>query len=61
MTYIETSADHAFSAFLAGLTPSRVLRDRELRFSPAERKRQHFLRQKSHLKALERQTRKAVA
>ncbi len=47
MTYIEYPSDHAFTAFLASLTPSRVLRDRERQFSPAERKRQKFLRQKA--------------
>lgn len=59
--YIETEADHKFSAFLAGLTPSRVLRDRERQFSPAERKRQTFLRQKAHVEALVRQARKDAA
>ena len=59
--YIETQADHAFSAFLAALTPSRVLRDRELTFSKAERKRMVFLRQKSHVEALARQARKDAA
>lgn len=59
--YVEMAADHAFSAFLASLTPSRVLRDRELRFSHVERKRQAFLRQKSHLEALIRQERKDTA
>ena len=55
-TYVETPADHAFTAFLAALTPSRVLRDRERMFSPAERKRQTFLRQKA---AVEREARRA--
>lgn len=55
--YIETDADHKFSAFLANLNPSRVLRDRELNFSPTERKRQLFLRQKAHVEALARQAR----
>lgn len=47
MTYVELQSDHEQTAWLASLTPSRVLRDRELTFSPAERKRQRFLRQKS--------------
>ena len=49
MTYIETPADHAMTAFLAHLTPSRVLRDRERTFSKQERKRQQFLRQKAQV------------
>jgi hypothetical protein len=53
--YVESSADHAFSAFLAALTPSKVLRDRELTFSKSERKRMTFLRQKAHTEALARQ------
>lgn len=36
-------ADHAFTAFLAGLTPSRVLRERETSFSKVERKRKKYL------------------
>ena len=36
-------ADHAFTAFLAGLTPGRVLRDREVNFSKVERKRARYL------------------
>lgn len=47
--YVETDADHKFSAFLASLTPGRVLRDRELTFSPSERKRQRFLREQARL------------
>lgn len=35
--YVELPSDHAFSAFLAGLTPGRVLRDRERAFSRQER------------------------
>jgi len=41
--YVEGPADHAFTAFLAGLTPSRVLRERETAFSKVERKRKKFL------------------
>lgn len=47
MTYVETPADHAFTAFLAQLTPSLVLKDRERTFSKLERKRQKFLRDKA--------------
>jgi hypothetical protein len=47
MTYIETASDHLFTAWLATLTPSKVLRDRERTFSKTERKRQRFLREKS--------------
>lgn len=53
--YTEVDSDHAFSAFLASLTPGRVLRDRELTFSPAEKKLQKFLRQKAHVEALRKQ------
>lgn len=45
--YIETEPDHAMSAFLSQLTPSKVLRDRELTFTKEERKRQKFLREKA--------------
>ena len=47
MTYTETAADHAFTAFLSKLTPSKVLRDRELTFTKEERQRQKFLREKA--------------
>lgn len=43
MTYIELPADHDFTAFLASLTPSKVLRDREANFSRVERKRARYL------------------
>ena len=43
MTYIELESDHKFTAFLAGLTPGRVLRDREAGFSKVERKRARYL------------------
>lgn len=49
--YIETPSDHDFSAFLAGLTPSKVLRDLEP-MSRVERKRLAFLREKAHVEAL---------
>lgn len=45
--YVETPADHSFTAFLASITPAKALRDRELTFSREERKRQTFLRQKA--------------
>lgn len=54
--YVETWADHALTAFLARCTPSRVLRDRAAMFSPAERKRQAFLREKA---AVEREVLRA--
>lgn len=44
--YVETEADHAFTAFLAALTPGKVQRDRSAMFSPSERKRAAFLKQK---------------
>ena len=47
MTYIETAADHAFTAFLSKLTPSKVLRDRELTFTKEEKQRHKFLREKA--------------
>jgi hypothetical protein len=43
MSYIESSADHAFTAFLSSLTPSKVLRDRSAMFTRVERKRERFL------------------
>jgi len=49
MTYTETAADHAFTAFLAHLTPGRVLRDRGNNFSKPERKRAIYLREKTTL------------
>ncbi len=49
--YVELPSDHEMSAFLAGLTPSRVLRDLEP-MSRVEKRRLEFLRQKSHLDAL---------
>ena len=41
--YVEYPSDHAFTAFLASLTPSRVLREREALFSKVERQRKRFL------------------
>lgn len=43
VSYVETPADHAFTAFLAGLTPGKVLRDRESGLSKVERKRARYL------------------
>lgn len=40
--YVELESDHRMSAFLAGLTPSRVLREREALFSMSERQRKRF-------------------
>lgn len=45
--YVESEADHAFTAFLAHLTPSKVLKDRSAMFSKPERKRERFFRQRS--------------
>jgi len=47
--YVETAADHAFTAFLASLTPGKVLLDRAAMFSKPERKRAVYLRQKTKL------------
>lgn len=56
MAYIELPSDHAFSAFLATLKRSRVLREREAMFSRQERERSRFLVQKSRVeRGLERQ------
>lgn len=52
MSYIETPADHAFTAFLADLSPRKVLRDRSATFSRVERGRQKFLAQKQHVEGL---------
>ena len=45
--YIEGPADAAMTAFLSRLTPSKVLRDRELTFTKEERQRHKFLREKA--------------
>lgn len=47
MSYVETAADHLFTAFLAGLTPGKVRRDLSGSFSPVERKRRQFLNDKN--------------
>ena len=47
MTYIEGPADAAFTAFLASLTPGRVLRNRSAMFSKSERKLDRYLRAKT--------------
>jgi hypothetical protein len=49
MTYVELPSDHNFSAFLAGLTPSKVLTDRTAMFAKSERARSRFLVQKTRL------------
>lgn len=49
MSYVELESDHQMTAFLAGLTPSKVLRDRELKFTRVERRRHTFLRAKARL------------
>lgn len=43
--YVETPADHDFTAFLSNLTPSRVLRDRDP-ITTIERKRLRFMRER---------------
>lgn len=43
MSYIESAADHDFTAFMASLTPGRVRRDLESNFSAVERKRARYL------------------
>lgn len=47
--YVELQSDHEFTAFLASLTPGRVLKDRSAMFSTVERKRQRFLRAKAEV------------
>ena len=47
MPYIELPSDHEFTAFLAGLTPGRVLKDRAAMFSKPEKKRDRYLRAKT--------------
>lgn len=47
MTYTELESDHLMTAFLASLTPSKVLRDRERTFTREEKRRQKFLREKA--------------
>lgn len=47
MTYVEGPADAAFTAFLAELTPGKVLKDRSAMFTKVERDRDRFLRQRS--------------
>jgi hypothetical protein len=49
--YIETPADHDFTAFLARMTPGKALRDRSAMFSKPERKRAVYLREKSKTEA----------
>lgn len=53
MSYVEGPADAAFTAFLAGLTPGKVLKDRSATFTKSERQRDTFLRQKSKLELAE--------
>ena len=62
MAYIELPADHEFTAFLAALTPGKVLKDRSALFSRPEKKREVFLRAKSkHELAQERHEQIQVA
>jgi hypothetical protein len=53
VSYVESAADHAFTAFLAGLTPGRVLSERAAMFSKPERKRAIFLRQKAEYEVVQ--------
>ena len=48
--YIEVESDHHMTAFLAGLTPGRVLRDREP-ITKIERKRLRFMHERLRLEA----------
>ncbi len=45
--YVESEADHAFTAFLAGLKRAQVLKDRSALFTKPERERDRFLRARS--------------
>lgn len=51
MTYVESAADHAMTAFLAGCKPSRVLRDLDAGLSKVERERQRFLTERARVEA----------
>lgn len=46
MTYVELPSDAAFDAFLASLTPGKVLRDRTAMFTKVERQRTRYLTEK---------------
>lgn len=43
MNYIETEADHLFTAFLAGVTPEKAQRDRTSNFAESEQRRMVYL------------------
>ena len=57
--YVELPSDADFTAFLASLTPSRVLRDRSANHSKVERQRATYLKQqdKTNRAAAERRAR----
>jgi len=54
MPYVELPSDHAMTAFLADLTPGKVLRDRQATFTKVEKKRQRFLREKAKTETRQR-------
>jgi hypothetical protein len=43
MSYVETETDHLFTAFLAGMTPAKVQRDRRSNFAEIEKRRMSYL------------------
>jgi hypothetical protein len=43
LTYVETEADHLFTAFLAGVTPAKAQRDRRSNFADIEKRRMSYL------------------
>lgn len=46
VSYVEYQSDHAFTAFLAGLIPSKVVRERDKSLSKVERKWRELVVQK---------------
>ena len=42
-SYVETEADHLFTAFLAGVTPAKAQRDRRSNFAEIEKRRMSYL------------------
>lgn len=43
VSYVETEADHLFTAFLAGVTPAKAQRDRRSNFAEIEKRRMAYL------------------
>lgn len=43
VSYVETEADHLFTAFLAGVTPAKAQRDRRSNFAEIEKRRMSYL------------------